>query len=109
MFQFATSTTDTLFDGYYYHQENGVAIGSPLCPVLGNLFMVCHVKNWLKEFAQAGVILYKRYVDDKVSIFDCESEAKNIRFTFEKEQTQKVSFLDVLTKDETGIQTSVYR
>ena len=71
--------------------------------------MVFHVKNWLKEFAQAGVILYKRYVDDKVSIFDCESEAKNIRFTFEKEQTQKVSFLDVLTKDETGIQTSVYR
>ena len=42
LLEFATSGTHFLFDGNYYDQIDGVAIGSPLGPVLANLFMDFH-------------------------------------------------------------------
>ena len=66
------------------------------------------------------MILCKRYVDNIIYIFNCESgvevfflyltsKHKNMQFSFEKEQDQNILFLDVLvTNDEAVIQTSVY-
>ena len=59
--QFATSGKHILFDGNYY---DGVAMGSPLGPVLANLFIGFYKKQWLKEFNFCKVLLYRRYVDD---------------------------------------------
>ena len=42
LFEFVTSGTHFLFNGNYYGQMNGVAMGSPLGPVLANLFMGYH-------------------------------------------------------------------
>ena len=42
LFEFVTSGTHFLFNGNYYSQMNGVAMGSPLGPVLANLFMGYH-------------------------------------------------------------------
>ena len=39
LFQFATSETHFYFNGEIYEQVDGVAMGSPLAPVLANLFM----------------------------------------------------------------------
>ena len=39
LFEFATSRTYFLFQGTFYDQVDGVAMGSPLGPVLANLFM----------------------------------------------------------------------
>ena len=39
LFEFATSGTYLLFEGAFYDQIDGVAMGSPLGPVLANLFM----------------------------------------------------------------------
>lgn len=39
LFVFATSQMHFLFNGKYYDQVDGVAMGSPLAPVLPNLFM----------------------------------------------------------------------
>ena len=45
LFELATSGTHFLFDGSYYDQINGIAMGSPLGPVLANLFMGFHEKD----------------------------------------------------------------
>ena len=39
-------------------------MGSPLGPVLANLFMDYHKKEWLQEFGKGKFLMYKRYVDD---------------------------------------------
>ena len=44
LFEFVTSGTHFLFNGDYYNQIDGVAMGYPLGPVLANLFMGYHEK-----------------------------------------------------------------
>ena len=39
LLEFATKKSHFLFDGKYYDQIDGVAMGSPLGPVLANIFM----------------------------------------------------------------------
>ena len=41
LLEFATKKSHFILDGQYYDQIDGVAIGSPLGPVLANIFM-CH-------------------------------------------------------------------
>ena len=38
-----------LFSDVYYKQIDGVAMGSPLGPTLGNLFLVYHECKWLES------------------------------------------------------------
>ena len=64
LFEFATSGTHFLFD-----QIDGVAMGSPLGPILANLFMGFHEKRWLDQFQFCQVLLYRRYVDDIICLF----------------------------------------
>ena len=44
LFTTATAQTHFIFNGSFYDQINGVAMGSPLAPVLANLFMGHHEK-----------------------------------------------------------------
>jgi len=55
---------DFLFNGSFYDQIDGVAMGSPLAPVLANLFMGHHEKLWLENFQCSKILFYRRYVDD---------------------------------------------
>ena len=50
LFTVATAQTHFLFNGSFYDQIDGVAMGSPLAPVLANLFMGHHEKLWLGNF-----------------------------------------------------------
>ena len=97
-------------------------MGSPLGPVLANLFMGHHEKLWLKNFQGSEILFYRRYVDDTFSLFHSEHDAitffdyinsrhPNIRFTMEKEAYHKLPFLDVLVNnnDPNSPLTSVYR
>ena len=106
-FAFATPGTHTIFDGNYYDQIDGIAMGSPLGPVLANLFMCFYEKRWLEEFNFCKVLLYRLYVDDIICLFNCEVNAikffaylssrdPNIKFTFEKQNGGKLAFLDIL-------------
>ena len=121
LFNFATSGTHFIFNGSFYDQVDGVSMGSPLGPVLANLFMGYHEKKWLQEFNKGKVLMYKRYVDDIFCMFGNEKDAenffeflncrhKNIKFTIEKESNKFLSFLDILIKNEGNrFSTSVYR
>ena len=122
LFHFATSQTHFLFNGEYYDQVDGVAMGSPLGPVLANLFMGFHERKWLSEYQGPPVKFYKRYVDDIFCIFDHKDHAYQflnylneqhacIKFTIEEEENSKLPFLDVLVnKLETGhFHTTTYR
>ena len=50
LFIFATSQTHFLFNDNFCDQIDEVAMGSPLAPVLANLFMGCHEQSWLNNY-----------------------------------------------------------
>ena len=60
----ATAQTHFLFNGSFYDQIDGVAMGSFLAPVLANLFMGHHEKSWLENVDASEILFYRRYVDD---------------------------------------------
>ena len=62
--KFATCETYFLFNGKFYDQIDGVAMGSPLAPVLVNLFMGHNEKLWIENFQGTLPSYYRRYVDD---------------------------------------------
>ena len=64
LFTTATAQTHFIFNGPFYDQINGVAMGSPLAPVLANLFMGHHEKLWLENFHGSTILFYRQYVDD---------------------------------------------
>ena len=48
LFFFPAAQTNFLFNGVFYDQIDGVAMGSPLAPVLEHLFMGHYEKLWLE-------------------------------------------------------------
>ena len=50
-------------------------MGSAHGPVLANFFMGYHEANWLQVFRNLKIILYRRYVDDIICLFNSESNA----------------------------------
>ena len=122
LFRFATSKTHFLFNDEVFDQVDGVAMGSPLGPVLANIFMGYHEKRWLENYKGSKPEVYTRYVDDIFCVFKNEQEALlffdylndqhiNISFTCEKEINGTLPFLDVLIKNinTKTFETSVYR
>ena len=119
LFEFATLKTNFLFNGIMYDQIDGVAMGSPLAPILANLFMGSKEKDWIENCTFEKPSFYRRYVDDIFCIFDNEESAKcffdylnnrhvNIKFTMETEVNQRLPFLDILIDNQYTLKTSVY-
>ena len=119
LFLFATAQTHFIFKGDFYDQIDGVPMGTPLAPVLANLFMGYNESIWLNEYSLPP-ILYKRYVDDIITAFRSENEADNfleflnsrhpnIKFTMEKQQNNKISFLDVHLDNSENLITKIFR
>ena len=50
LFLFATSKTHFIFNSKFYNKIDGVAMGSPLAPVLANIFMGFHESKSLNEY-----------------------------------------------------------
>ncbi|CAH8868003.1 unnamed protein product [Trichobilharzia szidati] len=116
-----TMNVHFLFNKELYKQIDGVAMGSPLGPILADIFLAKLENGPLKDVINE-LEFYCRYMDDTFLIMKNEKEAKNIldkfnevhpaiNFTIEKEKDSSISFLDVLmTRKEDGkIRRSVYR
>ena len=81
-------------------------MGSPLAPVLANIFMGFHKSKWVNEYNLNKPKLCVRYVDEILAAFDNEQHSlnifsfvnnghPNIKFTIEKQIIHSIAFLDV--------------
>ena len=108
------------FNNVIYRQIDGVAMGSPLGPVIANVFMVELEKTLVPQLEEC-VSLWYRYVDDtftfiKKGCVDTVLEKLNsfhpsIKFTFEKESDGSIAFLDVkvIKKSDGSFETDIHR
>ena len=115
------ATTNQLFqlDGILYEQVEGVAMGSPLTPLLANTFM-SSIEEELEERNELPSF-YKRYVDDTLTIIPDLNEAnvfldklnschENLNFTMEIAEHDTISFVGMnITKCGNRLETSVHR
>ena len=109
------------FQDAFYEQVDGAAMGSPLLPIVANIYMESMETRALETF-HAKPKFWVHYVDDtfvlwqhgeeKLETFHkhLNSQHSSIQFTKEVECDNKIPFLDVLIeRTETGITTRVYR
>ncbi|XP_011862457.1 PREDICTED: uncharacterized protein LOC105559054 [Vollenhovia emeryi] len=110
------------FEGEFYEQTTGAAMGSPISPIIANIFME-HFENEILKKAPLKPSKWFRYVDDTVVIWNhgretlphfltfINSQHPNIQFTMETEQNSQIPFLDVLVRrNEDGtLSHNVYR
>ena len=107
------------FDGNLYEQVDGVAMGSPLGPLMANTFMTS-TEAKLKENGKIPEF-YKRYVDDTFAVVSGIAAAETLfealnnahplmSFTMEIEMGGKLPFLGMtIIREENTINTEVYR
>ena len=97
LFEFATSQTNFLFNGNMYDQVDRVAMGSPLAPILANIFTGYLEKGWIRNYNYGGLFYYKRYLDDIFAVFETKDHVvsfynyinrqhRDIKFTMETEK-----------------------
>ena len=108
------------YQGVFYEQREGAAMGSPVSAVVANLYM-----QFFEEMAISSAPikpkLWKRYVDDVFCIIKRGGENSllshlnslrpSIKFTVEREEDGSLAFLDcnLHRADENKISVSVYR
>ncbi|KAH9591590.1 Alpha-(1,6)-fucosyltransferase [Schistosoma haematobium] len=96
------------FDNEYYRQLDGIAMRSPLGPLVADIFLAKLENGPLKSII-SHLPTYYRYIDDTFIVLEKENDKDNllntfnnvhpsINFTSEDEQNDSISFLDVQLK-----------
>ena len=119
LLQLATKDQLFQFEGNLYQQIDGVAMGSPLGPLMANAFL-CSLEEKLERDNKLPN-LYRRYVDDTITAMPDVAGAESflstlnechpsISFTMESASNNKLPFLGMeITKNGCQLSTSVYR
>ena len=121
LLEFHLRSTCFVFQGQYYEQIEGVAMGSPLSPIVANIFMEDFETKAL-ETAAHPPSLWKRFVDDTFVVIEAQykegffqhinSIDENIKFTAENTRADgAMPFLDTLVtpQSDRSLLTTVYR
>ena len=121
LLEFCLKSTSFMFQGQYYQQMEGAAMGSPLSPIIVNIFME-HFEEQALESAPHPPSLWKRFVDDTFVILETSykeeflhhinSSDSHIRFTVENTREDgSIPFLDTLItpNNDGSLQTKVFR
>ena len=115
-----TKEVQFTFQDKLYTQSDGVSMGSPLAPLLANVYM-CELENRIIPQLANYMTPWYRYVDDTFAFIDptkiytivdeLNAFHHNIQFTFEKERENQLPFLDVLVNrlPDGNLSTTVYR
>jgi len=118
------TTTYFSFRGIIYQQMFGAAMGSPVSPLLANLFM-----EWLEKQAVATAPVeckpkfWNQYVDDVLELIkkgqvrnltdhiNTIDPTGNIKFTYKEEEDKQITFLDTLLvrREDGSVKLLVYR
>ena len=124
LLEFILNTTYFTFRDSIYQQQFGTAMGSPVSPIVANLFM--------EDLEQRAIAtapecckprLWKRYVDDTLEVIKKGEEENltnhlnsidstgSIKFTYEMEDKGSIAFLDTLIerREDGTIKLKVYR
>ena len=120
MLTLCVTTTAFQLGTEHYQQKEGMAMGSPLSPVIANIYME-FIEDLALRTAQQTPTLWLRYVDDTFVLWNhgenitsflthLNSLRPSIQFTMEREKNSRLAFLDVeVHKTDIGFRTSVYR
>ena len=114
-----TKNVHFTFDNVIKVQNDGVAMGSPLGPVLSDIFMIELETSLLPELTDY-IQFWKRYLDDTICFIKVgsvnyilsllNSFDVNINFAYELEHGGKLPFLNVLLcRKGKKIYTTVYK
>ena len=74
LFLLATLQAHFLFNNKFYNQIDGVPMGSPLAPVLADIFMDFYESKWINEYNLTNLNFILRYIDDILGAFDKEQD-----------------------------------
>ncbi|CAF3835154.1 unnamed protein product [Rotaria sp. Silwood1] len=114
LFNYCTKYSNFTFNDEHYDQINGVAMGSPLAPILAHLFM-SNLEENINNYKGKKPDIYYRYVDDIFMIMNGTQKdisnfkkfmnnlEKTIKFTVEVQEENKLPFLDVMVERENNL------
>ena len=113
-------STYFMYQGEFFEQQDGVAMGSPVSATVANLYME-YFEDLALSTAAEKPRLWKRYVDDTCCIVKKGTEEgllqhlnsirPTIQFTMEVEEKSKISFLDceLHRKEDGRLDVTVHR
>ena len=121
LLRFCLNNSYFSFQGRFYQQTEGAAMGSPISPIFANLFMEDLEVQAIRT-SPTPPSLWKRFVDDTFTIIKKEDRSsflqhlssihQNIKFTCEEVRDDgSMPFLDILVtlKEDGSLSTSVFR
>ena len=124
LLQFVLTTTYFRFRGSIYRHIFGAAMGSPVSPIVANLFMEkleqepiatapmeCKPKFWSRYVDDILEIIHKGSTQKPTDHLNTVDPTRNIKFTHEEEDQGRIPFLDTLIarKPDRSVKLLVYR
>ncbi|XP_072015061.1 uncharacterized protein [Amphiura filiformis] len=107
-----------IYNGDYYEQLHGAAMGLPLSPILCDIYME-DLEQRAIATAPHPPLWWFRYVDDTpCKLKKCHSQEftdhlnsldKDIKFTTEGEENDSLAFLDTVIQPDRSIKVTIYR
>ena len=121
LLEFCLKSTYFIYQGQHYEQLEGAAMGSPISPIVANLYL----ENFEEEAISTAPhppYFWRRFVDDTFTILESSQKQafldhinsidQHIQFTCEEQgEDGSISFLDVLitTNEDGSLNSTVYR